>query len=518
MTVTKETIIMKKFTNYYEEQETYDFIAKAIYLIFGGVVLNYILRGELFLDRIILIIFGYMGVFIIYPFAGLIYGFIIKVIMKNNFKIYEKDSYDKIQKYKTNAQKSVDNLKLTKPSLDKLDYYCYSINKKQCMLEDFHELKTISMRADKQYDFLKTEIENITKFMKETLIEYEFNNYDFVSNILKNKNWSISDMTNEIMGFHKFTKTDKDENLELLKNTINHEIFFDKLFNHCKSQGINMNHDTIQDKFNETENVIPFFDSIFKDIFIQFAGLKKGSDGEKKVDEHLDLYSDTLINMSNIRLELENTSIETDNVIITNKGIFLVEVKNYGKEGETIEISKDGKWKRYYSNNKNVQKEIKNIQEQHNRHIGIMQRFINNKLKEKGLITEYIEFEPIIVIANDDVEIINDSTYAIMRTSNIHDYIRKFRSEITLSKEVQNEIYEILNANKKEAKSYPIISYELAFKERFKFLLNNMNVINDYYWLYRCFTEGIVEDNKTITVKTIKAVDLGYKENFIFID
>lgn len=56
--------------------------------------------------------------------------------------------------------------------------------------------------------------------------------------------------------------------------------------------------------------------------------LDLGLDGEKFVDEYLKIYEDEIINLSNMRLEVEGDSIENDNILITRKGIFILEVKN----------------------------------------------------------------------------------------------------------------------------------------------------------------------------------------------
>ena len=205
-----------------------------------------------------------------------------------------------------------------------------------------------------------------------------------------------------------------------------------------------------------------------KQLFIS----QKGYIGEKRVSEHLNLYNDILVNLENVLFEAENTTVEADNIVVCDRGVFCIETKSYGRSGQTIEVSKDGKWSRY---NGNCREEIANVSEQHNRHIGIMQRVVNKELKIRGVETEYVKFEPIYVIANDDIEIRNYSNeIKLLRTSNIYPYISRFQPDFRLSKELQKEIVDIINSKRAELIKYEIKDYRNCFKNQLQSFVNDI--------------------------------------------
>lgn len=189
---------------------------------------------------------------------------------------------------------------------------------------------------------------------------------------------------------------------------------------------------------------------------------KKGYDGEKKVADFLNLYKDNYITLNNIRVELDGQSSESDFIIICDKGVFAIEVKNHGNASSTIEISRDGRW----STIKNGRRELKdNVSAQNNRHCAINQTIYNKYLKDKGYEGEYIKCNSIIVIANDKVEIRNESMNPVLRTSEIITYIENLQVENKLSKELQEDIKNSLLANNLPPKKYPVIDLETNIKE-----------------------------------------------------
>lgn len=222
----------------------------------------------------------------------------------------------------------------------------------------------------------------------------------------------------------------------------------------------------IVEKRNQAFNVIR--ESLSK-ATMEAILTKKGYDGERYVANTLSLYKDNYIILNNIRVELEGKSSESDFVIICDKGIFVIEVKNHGNANSSIEISSDGRWVM----NKNGRKEVKdNVSAQNNRHCAINQSLINKALKENGYDGEYIKCKSIIVIANDNVEIKNHSMNTVLRTSEIITYIENLNSEYELPKDLQEEIKGILLTNNLPAKKYPVNdiygNFEYALNEFIK--------------------------------------------------
>lgn len=203
------------------------------------------------------------------------------------------------------------------------------------------------------------------------------------------------------------------------------------------------------------------FDKEREAFFSQFSRIKSGVEGEKRVNEELALFKDVIENLQNIRLEIEGTSVESDNILITENGIFSVEVKNFGENGQySIVIAKDGQWLKEYENG--TREPMKNVTTQLNRHIGLKQRFLNDELKKK--INEadlpYVNIYPLIVIANDKVMITNNSDLPVIRASSIYHYVMNYNG-IKLDRKYWPAIKEIFKTHSLKPKAYPVsINFE----------------------------------------------------------
>lgn len=216
------------------------------------------------------------------------------------------------------------------------------------------------------------------------------------------------------------------------------------------------------------DNVWTLFDELDKDRGIIFSGVA----GEKMVEEEFDIYKDELEYFSNIRFEDDNLSVETDGLIVSDRGIFSIEIKNF--KFPKIKISKDGQWKKcYYGAGGTLEEEVmKDVGSQMNRHIIITERLFNRHLKEQN-IKDKIEIKPMIIIANNQIEIENDSDMVIVRSSQIYNNFKK--SDCNYSKKAISEIKKYIKDNKLSAKKYDIINYEKTFENITKSLLENRN-------------------------------------------
>lgn len=193
-----------------------------------------------------------------------------------------------------------------------------------------------------------------------------------------------------------------------------------------------------------------------------------GLGGEKRVNEELDMYDDIWINIPNVRFEVDGQTVESDNIIVSTKGIFTVEVKNYSPKGSYgLHITKDGQWLKVLSNG--LAEPMKDVASQMNRHIAYKQKLINSKWNEKfGRATKPFTLEPIFVIANDTVRIQNDSDLPIMRISNIYHQIMKYPDILT--QEQVEQLAAIVHENTLPAKKYPLTLYAEGFKEAYSTL------------------------------------------------
>lgn len=237
----------------------------------------------------------------------------------------------------------------------------------------------------------------------------------------------------------------------------------------------------LDEKFKYTYDVLnkikPYLNDIGTYYSNDYRGIKNGLEGEDKVNKEMKLYNDIIMNLPNIRLEVDGISVETNNLIICEKGIYAVEVKNIGTSGNfTINIDKDGRWSKTYVNGK--EEVMSNITEQTYRHIGLYQKFINKMLKND----KYINIQPLIVLANDEVKINNNSDIPIVRVSNMYREIIKGTDNI--NKDTQIAIKDILLAYTLQAKPYGIIDYTQCILGVYDTLLKHFDFYDKLFELF----------------------------------
>lgn len=230
------------------------------------------------------------------------------------------------------------------------------------------------------------------------------------------------------------------------------------------------NHGSYEAKVNK---VIPHFHAFVNSILIdgQDNTLSRdlgvsisGVTGEKALMKELNLYTDLFAIDHSVRIEYNGNSVESDVIIYSKKGIFTLEAKNYGKSGKYgLHISKDGQWRKVYSNGKSAASD--DVISQATRHVVIKQKFLNEELQKRGLATtdKYITLESMIVIVNDVVQITNETDYPILRISQIYNYIQKL-PDIYTQEEVDN-IKSIFDEYKLSGKKYPTEDYAREFSE-----------------------------------------------------
>ena len=161
------------------------------------------------------------------------------------------------------------------------------------------------------------------------------------------------------------------------------------------------------------EHLIGLLQKQINDFNFDLNNTKKGLRGEEKTLNSLKAITLSYPVLNNIRLEenLEYTdtdnekfSAETDLIIITDRAIFLIEIKNQGGKGDTIIITNDGRW---LLKDKYTQKE---------------KAFSNNPFKQSSdhqfLITKFIkdnnfETETHILYEKFKSAIIMDPTFKI---------------------------------------------------------------------------------------------------------
>lgn len=208
----------------------------------------------------------------------------------------------------------------------------------------------------------------------------------------------------------------------------------------------------IGDEFNEKKNGFVAEDIIkirkqlleASDVLErQYKNYAKGDAGEEYVNKELDLIKDKYRFARNIKLQyadLKGNSSETDLYIVTSKGILVCEIKNIGNEKYVYQIGKDGQWTKNDSNG-NFLEVINSPFSQNTRHCIATEKL----LKDNGILDYKII--PVVIIGNEYVRINNDSSNAVIRASELYNYIEQLDLKKKYDETYQKEVIKILEEN-----------------------------------------------------------------------
>lgn len=217
------------------------------------------------------------------------------------------------------------------------------------------------------------------------------------------------------------------------------------------------------------------FYAYLKDVATYSKG-KLGRNNLKKAIKDNNIYKNTL---TDVILKANGETIGNNAVIVTGKGVFVIELKNYGNSDDTLTVSKEGTWT--LKHKQDVPVIINDMAQLNNKRCAITQTVINNKLKEKGITDiPFLDCISVICIANDDVRISNFSNHILCRTSNLIKIIENHRpnSSFRLTPQLQNTIIEILRQE-----NMPLLKYNISDRtEKIKVLNSNIDqLISDLY-------------------------------------
>lgn len=179
---------------------------------------------------------------------------------------------------------------------------------------------------------------------------------------------------------------------------------------------------------------------------------QKGKTGEENFSRVLNHYSHKYHSLENIVIPAapgDGISSETDAYIITDKGVFVCEVKNYGKEGQTLFVSEDDRWSMLDSETGRILETKVSATEQNKRHCRATKVFL-----EKYVGNLNIPIIPVVVIANDEVEIVNRSQNPVIYAREIEGFIEQYNNSI--SDETKNKIRDAFMENKMDMVDYPV--------------------------------------------------------------
>ncbi len=195
-----------------------------------------------------------------------------------------------------------------------------------------------------------------------------------------------------------------------------------------------------------------------------FKALEKGEEGESIVADSISKLGDEYPIIQNLLLKSSNANTtantsETDFCVITEKGIFVCEVKNIGNAHTRFIYTKDGQWTK--------EDLITGYREAAEK--SPITQAIEHCLDIKALLKSHgidkIDMIPVLILANKDVKLTNKTDSYIIRTGvDLYETIRLYKPETTLSKDEVTKTASILRENIIEENSFPMpaVNIELS--------------------------------------------------------
>ena len=217
----------------------------------------------------------------------------------------------------------------------------------------------------------------------------------------------------------------------------------------------------------------------------QIGIIRKGDIGEQNIAGALEKSKFASYVVHNVVLDVsdsEGKTNEIDTYVITPKGIFILEVKNYGKKGTILNITDTDKWDLVDGKNKRVLKQEKNPEGQNKRHTRATQ------IKVQELFGKEVPLFPLIVIGNNKVKLHNTSNIVVKNVDDFISYIENMEGENVLSSEEMFELKRIFEKADIGSNAFSAISYREwvyhmmgIFEKIYPFLCYNQEAKNVYY-------------------------------------
>ncbi len=208
----------------------------------------------------------------------------------------------------------------------------------------------------------------------------------------------------------------------------------------------------------------------------------KGSAGEDAVFDYLTralncrVLSNVILPSAEIGPNAPKTA-ESDLLIISGNGIYVCEVKNYGKAGQTLTVDPNGKIVKWDRNGYKLE-EFASPFAQNAHHCEAV-----SKLLTQAGITEY-KVIPVVVIASTDVVVENSSKFSVMDKYQLVQMITAEDAENIYSASMQNKAYDAIQKARLGERKFPMLSISNAYpilSEAATILMDAVKNRDEYY-------------------------------------
>lgn len=223
-------------------------------------------------------------------------------------------------------------------------------------------------------------------------------------------------------------------------------------------------------------------------------GQIKGEQGEENVRKYFSMFAGKYPFRMNVVLPVKDEfarSSELDSVIVTPKGIFVCEIKNWGNEREDIYIGGDDTW---YVCGQHRREKKKNPFEQNIRHTIALEKY----LEANGITCRLI---PVVVIADSRTTIRNESGKTVLKASAVYEYIQNQMLPTTIDTQTQKKILGLLDHTGAGENAFPckdFFAVSDVYEEAIDAILRIRNV--EYWQEKELFDQcqGIIKKHENI--------------------
>lgn len=266
----------------------------------------------------------------------------------------------------------------------------------------------------------------------------------------------------------------------------------EKFYNRMKGEKEGFPFDIFDNKYKITTEYQSYFLGVREFYKQRMNVVRSGVVGENRMDKELISFSrnNEFYYLKNAVLQYNGKSFETDFLIVSKHGIFSLEVKNIGANGNlTIRIAPDGQWLKILGNGDKVP--MQDVSSQVNYHISMTEGLLQEYKRQKG--KELPEVKPVIIIANNNVMLDNQANLPIYRVSQ---FIHEMRSlPVVFNEQEMKEIYNWFTQFEVEQKSYEVLDYNTKLIEVYETLLKVEDQKEVFRSLLNEFKEEVHKDN-----------------------
>lgn len=221
----------------------------------------------------------------------------------------------------------------------------------------------------------------------------------------------------------------------VFEETHGEKIYLDHVISHLKNLSVEKDLDNCSEVVTMIDNLISF-KRFIKD-------LKKGSKGERFAKNALNRLSIPCSILENIQLSYGDTTTEGDVIVITQNGIFIIEVKYSDHD---MCITRDG----FYvpANNQVVSLGARNVLEQIANERYVVANVLAEKLGIQDIQSLQDKIHSVILFANNKKRLYDQSlSENVLYCYNISSYISTFDNGIVLTQDEINDYISVLQNN-----------------------------------------------------------------------